>query len=328
LVEYALMMGVGGSAPATDQRFAELAANVHAGMAELCQLAVEVDASELGQAFRHFGQWASIFAGFDVFQANEMVRVGQALEQMPQLRAVFAAGRLSFDKVRWVTRVATPADEEIWADLALNAPAALLIRIVRSYRRALDVNAPHTAERRLERTGLWAYWDQDGMLRLKAWLAPEEGSAVLAAIEAVAAAHDLPVDPAAKPPVIDRWAVRRANALHLICEHAMASEPADLKMDPERRQVVIHVDEGILEGSQTEGRCHLENGPPLSTASVQWLACDATVVRVVERDGVPVDAGRRRRRFTGRQRKVLQIRDRFCRFPAATCQRGVHRGTT
>ncbi|HEX6350097.1 MAG TPA: DUF222 domain-containing protein [Candidatus Dormibacteraeota bacterium] len=302
--------------PTADQRFAELAAGVHAGVAELCRLAVEVDAGEVGQAFRHFGEWASIFAGVDVFQANEMVRVGRALQHMPQLRTAFAAGKLSFDKVRWVTRVATAADEEIWTDLALNAPAALLKRLVRSYRKALEANK-QTADERLERTGLWAYWDDDGMLRLKAARPPEEGAAVLAAIEAVAAAHDLPepVDPAATQPLMDRWAVRRATALHLVCEHALASEPDQLKMDPETRHVVVHVDEGVLNGSQDEGRCHLEGGPPLSTATVQWLACDATVVRVIERDGVPVDAGRRRRRFTGRQRKLLQIRDRFCRFP-------------
>ncbi|HXZ99003.1 MAG TPA: HNH endonuclease signature motif containing protein [Candidatus Binatia bacterium] len=38
-------------------------------------------------------------------------------------------------------------------------------------------------------------------------------------------------------------------------------------------------------------------------------------MRVTERDGLPIDVGRRRRMVSARLRRALESRDRFCRFP-------------
>jgi hypothetical protein len=38
-------------------------------------------------------------------------------------------------------------------------------------------------------------------------------------------------------------------------------------------------------------------------------------VAITEKDGLPIDVGRRRRLFTGKQRRAMQARDRYCRFP-------------
>jgi hypothetical protein len=48
------------------------------------------------------------------------------------------------------------------------------------------------------------------------------------------------------------------------------------------------------------------------------LGCDAELVAITERDGLPIDVGRRRRLFTGRQRQALQARDRTCCYPGCT----------
>jgi len=52
------------------------------------------------------------------------VRAGHALDELPALRAAFAEGRISFDKIRAVTKVATPDDDEMWLLVALHALAA------------------------------------------------------------------------------------------------------------------------------------------------------------------------------------------------------------
>ena len=65
--------------------------------------------------------WLSIHAGVDVGTGAEIVRTGHALEALPKIAAAFAEGRLSLDKVRKVTRVAVPEDEQVWLDVALNA---------------------------------------------------------------------------------------------------------------------------------------------------------------------------------------------------------------
>ena len=67
---------------------------------------------------RSCAHWLSINIGVDVFTGAEMVRAGHALEELPALRAAFEAGRISFDKIRALTRVATPGNDEVWLRVA------------------------------------------------------------------------------------------------------------------------------------------------------------------------------------------------------------------
>ena len=65
---------------------------------------------------------------------GEKVRVAHTLEELPLVAEEFADGRLSYSKVRAITRVATPATEEQLVMLAEHATAAQVERIVRTYR--------------------------------------------------------------------------------------------------------------------------------------------------------------------------------------------------
>ncbi|HKF17406.1 MAG TPA: DUF222 domain-containing protein, partial [Candidatus Dormibacteraeota bacterium] len=88
-----------------------------------------------------------------------------------------------------------------------------------------------------------------------------------------------------------------------------------LVSDPESCQLVVHVDLGVLTGEDPKGRCHLEDGTPISAAVARRLGCEAQVVAITERNGLPIDVGRSRRLFTRPQRRALQARDGTCRFP-------------
>jgi hypothetical protein len=92
-----------------------LAARIHAATAELVRLTAQLDSdgawAETGM--RSCAHWLSINIGVDVWTGGEMVRAGHALEILPHLSAAFAEGRLSFDKIRAVTKVATPDDDEM-----------------------------------------------------------------------------------------------------------------------------------------------------------------------------------------------------------------------
>ncbi len=78
-----------------------------------------------------------------------------ALEDLPLTRDAFAAGRLSYSKVRALTRVANAENEAELVDIGLGATAVHVERIVRTYRRVLSyeqtvaelgtVNARHRA---------------------------------------------------------------------------------------------------------------------------------------------------------------------------------------
>jgi hypothetical protein len=162
------------------------------------------------------------------------------------------------------------------------------------------------------------------MHRLVALLPPEDAGLVTAALEAVARSDGLPPREEAQ----DRWAGRRSDALVAVSEHALGSAPEELVGAPGAVQMVVHVDVGVLTGEQPEGRCHLEDGTPIAAAVARRLGCDADIVAITEKDGLPIDVGRRKRLFTARQRRALQARDRTCRFPGcpvpATRTRGHH----
>ena len=307
-------------AEALERRACELAAHIHAATAELSQLLASFDTLgawyEIG--VRSCAQWLSFAAGFNLHTGSELVRVGHALSRLPGVAEAFACGRLSFDKVRSVTQVASPADEEVWLDLALAVTASQLARICREYRHAMEVDDPDLATRQLAQRGLWAEGTDDGVLRIVALLPQEQGELVLQALETVRA-RPVPYDPehpeAVPDPAYDRIAASRVDAMVSVCEGALAAGADDDRDLASTRQLVVHVDLGMLTGEQPDGRCQLESGMPLSVAAARRLGCDCEVVTVTERDGLPIDVGRKRRVVSRRLRRALESRDRTCRYP-------------
>ena len=94
----------------------ELAARVHAATAELARRLAAFDAARAwaGDGIRSCAHWLSINAGLDHHTASDLLRVGHALESLPLVAQAFAAGCLSLDKVRALSLVAPPADQELW----------------------------------------------------------------------------------------------------------------------------------------------------------------------------------------------------------------------
>jgi hypothetical protein len=178
--------------PATklEERICGLSAQIHAATAQLVGLtaALDSDGSWYGIGVRTCAHWMSIRTGMDVMTGSELIRVGHALKTLPKLAAAFADGRLSYDKIRAVTRVATPDDQDVWLGLALEASGAQLVRICRAVRHALEAADPDVAEDALARRSLRTWWRDDGMLEIFAVLPREDGATVMAALEASAQA--------------------------------------------------------------------------------------------------------------------------------------------
>lgn len=306
-------------------RIEELAAQINAATAELVQLSAEYDGvgGWMGVGLRSCAHWLSIHAGVDVGTGAEMVRTGHALETLPQLAEAFADGRLSFDKVRRVTRVAVPEDEGVWLDVALNASGGQLSRICRAVSSAIDSGDPDLAEHALQRRGVHTWWRDDGMLQLSAVLTREDGAVVRAAVEAAAAALVAELRSSSRAaggvdsPAELTYEVLRADALVRVCEEWVASVSATPTPAP-TRQVVVHVDQTALITRDPAARCHIEDGPWLPFDAAQWLSCNSDVISVLERDGKVLDVGRVHRVLSSRLRLALQARDQGCRFPGCS----------
>ena len=228
--------------------------------------------------------------------AREHVRVARALTGLPVTAAAFAAGRLSFSKVRAITRVADAGTEVELVELATHTTASQLDRVVRAWRRADDLDEGRVAERR---DFAWS-WDDDGMLLLRVRMDAESGAEFLAAIESVAERDARRDRAAAKragsvPQGIPRGQ-RTARRLAALNRLAAVAATADRRPgDPPRREVVVHVDADVLADDAAAGKAHLDGGPALHPARVRRMLCEATVVGMVHRNGEPLAMGRRRR---------------------------------
>ncbi|MEW6471251.1 MAG: DUF222 domain-containing protein [Actinomycetota bacterium] len=268
----------------------------------------------------HYLDW---ICGIDRRTAREHVRVARALPDLPVTRAAFAAGDLSYAKVRAITRIATPDNEATLVDWARHSTASQLERMVRGYRSALrnddlqDVNDRHA-----DRYARWQ-WEDDGSLVISARLDPEAGAQFIAAVEAMMKAEQ---GGSAEPPATLQECpdARRADAFVALAESAMAAGMAEglVRQVPE---VVVHVDVSVLTDDDPSGCCQLDDGPALAPETARRLACDAKLVTIIEdADGNPLNVGRRHRRPPSALRRALAARDGCCQFPGCGSRRHLH----
>lgn len=212
---------------AIGETIASLAAGLHAATYQLLVLLREFDArSGWNNGFLSCAHWLHWRTGFDLGASREKVRVARALPTLPRIAWAMERGRLSYAKVRALTRVATPENEAALLDVALAGTAAQVERLVRAWRRVDRATDASIAEsRHLNRTlSMWA--DDDGMVVIRGRLTPEAGAVVMRAVDAAADRlfrenRDVPTAQTLTEAVTP--AQRRADALALVAEAALSA---------------------------------------------------------------------------------------------------------
>src|SRR5215213_6879938 len=297
-----------------------------------------------GHGITSCGHWLSWQCGLSAGAAREHARVARALRRLPRIDAAFAAGRLSYSKVRALTRIAAADCEESLLDFALHATASQTERFCRAWRRADPDVADERAEgrRRPEQGMAFDVWtDADaGMLTIRMRMPVETGTPVLTRIDALAEraarreraqatkARQVHGDIETSGGSVDweladecaedaerRYAVERTATRRIAAFATLADARVDVDRragDPPRREVVVHVDAAVLADDVAAGRAFFEGGPSVTGAQARRLLCEATVVAMIERNGEPLAMGRRRRRATKAQRRALLRRDGGC----------------
>ncbi|HWQ22895.1 MAG TPA: DUF222 domain-containing protein, partial [Gaiellaceae bacterium] len=301
-------------------QLATLSAHITAATARWLEVALEFR-RQGGADLDGLERWLAYRCGISPREAREYVRVAEALEELPALRAAFARGELTFSKLRALTRVATPASEQALLELAQALTCAQLERAVRAFRRITEDEARGSHE--LEYVDY--HWAEDGSLYLRARLAAEDGTIVVRALEAVRdrvyerrREERSPDGPEAfEPP-------RSANVEALVELAQSALSCPKEGQEAARAELVVHVDAGALVGGRC-GRSELAEGPAISPETARRLGCDARLVARVERDGRLLSVGRRRRAVPPRLRRLLDERDgSTCRFPGCERRRHLH----
>jgi hypothetical protein len=226
-----------------EAQICELAGHLAAATCRFLVLLGDFDARR-GWASWEMGscaQWLSWKCQMSSGTAREHVRVARALRDLPVIRARFAAGRLSYAKVRALTRIATAATEAGLAELAGPMTANQLERFARAHR---QVTGAEDADARVRRRLTWRV-EEDGSLSGTFRLPPLAGAVLLKALRAACA--DLAGDPrgdvSAETPAADTQAVRTssdlADGLVAVAESFLAGKVAGAD-DAEVYQVVVH----------------------------------------------------------------------------------------
>jgi hypothetical protein len=266
--------------------------------------------------------WLNWKCGIDMGAAREKVRTARALESLPRISAAMARGELSYSKVRALTRVACSGTEEYFLSIALHGTADHVEKLVRGYRRAKDAEElSREAQQQANRYFSYRY-DDDGSLTFHGRVPAEVGAFLLKALQA--GMDELPpADVSAGTPTVkSEIQVRRADALGLLAESFMEHRSASMN-GGDRHLISVHVSAETLRDKEA-GCCEIEEGPSIAAETARRLACDASVVAIIENeDGEPLSVGRRTRTISSPLRRFLNARDRGCRFPGCTNTRWV-----
>jgi len=313
------------STPDLIDQITELAGHLNAAHARWLALIAEFDRREAWAEWgvKSCAHWLNWKCGLDLGAAREKLRVAHALEQLPRIAAAMAAGSLSYSKVRAMTRVADTATEEYFLNVALHGTAHQVEKLVRAFRRAQESQGlSREAQQQAGRSLSWIH-DEDGSLVIKARLPAEAGAVFLKALEAAEAAMPPPdVSAEASLEPVQSRSARRADALALMAEGFLASDQQPLP-GGDRQQIVVHVDAQTLRHDHA-GRCELEEGPGIAAETARRLACDASLVVLIENEqGEPLNVGRKTRTIPPALRRALRSRDQGCRFPGCTHTRFV-----
>ena len=108
------------------------AAHMTAAMCRWLLLVAEYDRRAAFEQWEcvSMAQWLGVHVGISSVTARQQVAVARKLVVLPAIREAFGSGRVSYSRVRAICRIATPADEHEWVEMAGHATAQQLDRIV------------------------------------------------------------------------------------------------------------------------------------------------------------------------------------------------------
>ena len=252
--------------------------------------------------------------------AAQRLEMARNLPELPETEAAFAKGEIGYQHVSLISKTAEQVGvaavreaESILVKAAKEMGPGRFRIVIAHLRHALDPDgALEDANQSFERRYLHLSESLDGVYYLDGRLDPEGGAALATALDALM-----------KPlPQEERRArQRRADALVELGRRALNSGRLP-EVGGQRPHVNVSAGLETLAAALGQPGGDLEWGCPVPAETVRRLACDCALTMIVlDKDGKPLDVGRRSRTITPQQRRALAHRDKHCRFPG--CDRPV-----
>jgi hypothetical protein len=380
-----------------EARICELAGHLTAATCQLLLLVADFD-ERRGWAdweMASCAAWLSWKCQIAPGTAREQVRVARSLAEYPLIRQEFAAGRLSYAKVRALTRIVTPETEADLVSMATPMTAGQLERFAQAHRQVSQ------ADRTRPRPARKLTWSPVGDLdyQFRAILPAEAAAVVFQALRAARNDLEHPHDhdhgdgehdhaddgdsdvsaetrlgqisrrdaeagtsfAGTEPPPAEMESTENlADALVQICADYLGARAAAAD-NPDTYQIIIHAGARAITGAEPaadfeqtavqepdgvsagtpgpqrragepalpfwhpahQDRCHLQDGPAISPATLALIGCNATISTMVhDLSGAVIDVGRRTRKPPPALRRALRERDRGrCQYPGCGSRR-------
>ncbi len=289
-----------------DEALAHFHGLASAGLAQVCQLIVEVDARQtwMTDGARSLTDWVAVRLRVRPATAGQLVGVARRLTDLPVLSERFGAGDLSLDQTDAISKMATADSEAGLIEEALGLSNTVLDR------KARRANPPSREDERSgwDRRRLVRQWNLDeSELRFHGNLAGVEGKIFDEAID-----HRVNrMGPHPETGMFDLYQTRSADALVELC--ATTGDQTTTGSPP---QVTVFADLEALT-TETEGVTELSNTALVPNHTAQRLSCDCVLETVITDGSVVVGVGRNTRTVPGWLRRLVTHRDGgTCRFPS------------
>jgi hypothetical protein len=275
------------------------------GQRELVRLVRELDVSGEWAADGEpsCAHWVAAALDIELSTAREWLRIGRALVELDVIAGAFEQGRLSYSKVRALTRVATAESQTELCRLAESVPAERLGRAVAAWLGRHETPAETEARHQAARS-FTSRLDVDGMAVGSYRLPPAEAAKITTPVDTLVVQRQpatIDVDASADAPETGteaRWpsvAQQRADALIEVVSGGGAAISTE---------IVMHV--------RADG-CSLDDGSPIAGSVIERIAPEAFLRALIhDADARPVNASGKQRHPTDRQRRVVKARDRRC----------------
>lgn len=247
----------------------------------------------------------------------DRVNVGENLVALPRSMQAVADGEIGFAHLSLIARTANavflskssdPFDERLLLEAARESSVGRLWHYCQHVRHAADPDAVVAEQAKaVEQRRLALNMCEDGSYLLDGWLDPAGGAVVRAALEPLSRLTG---------PEDDRPRERRLGDALVEQSHYVLDAGVLPQRGGQRPHVQVTTSLETLRGLAGSPAGEMEFTLPISAQTVQRLACDGTITRVVlGSESVVIDVGRAKRVVSGSARRALDARDGKCQWP-------------
>ncbi|MGO1715188.1 MAG: DUF222 domain-containing protein [Ancrocorticia populi] len=279
-------------------------AQLHAQIVSLAARVIEDDTWK-GGGIRSVEHFLTLKTGLDRHTVGKMVKVARRTGELPELMASLTEGRVTLDQAAIVAAHAPASYSADATEIAQYATCTQLRRALSTYFRS-DHSTPDTGRD----TSSLTMGVIDDQFRLSFTTTDlVAGSQVQQAIRE------------AKDALFTAGNTEASLADGLVDVAARSLETVTEPSRRNRYQVLIHLD--------TDGKSWLHKAGALPHHLTERYTCEGQLIPVWETEGKPVAVGRTQRIVPGRTRRLVEDRDKGCRFPdcASTGYLEIHHKT-